>query len=615
MATDSAHSDKPASDRNSDSNVHQNPKKRYEDLEMNDDLMNQALPRRQVFLRLLGYLLPYKGAILLVILGFVINAGTEIAIAKLMQFIIDAINAGDQSQQNWFPVLIVVLFVCRGLGSFLGNYFSAWVSRNLVYRLRVLVFDKLLRLPTSFYLANSAGAISSKLIFDVEQVTAASTDSLKTILRDGLTVLGLVGFLLYLNWRLSLILFVVLPAVLWLIRLASKKFLSLSRGIQESMGQISHIANEVIGGFSVVKNYGGQAYEKRRFDEASRDNLKRGMQMVVTNSINTPMIQLLMASAMSVVVWLALRPSVMSGISAGEFVAYITAAGLLSKPVRSLTDVNQNLQRGIAAGQSIFALLDRADERDTGSQMPDLQGKIEFCQVDLTYEDGTKALQDFSLSIQAGETIAIVGRSGAGKTSLVNLLTRALEPSKGQILLDGIAIDAIKLDSLRAQIAMVNQQVILFNDTVKHNIAYGSLADKSEAQIHHAAKMAFADDFIQKLPHGYDSEIGAEGLQLSGGQRQRLSIARALLKDAPILILDEATSALDNESEFFIQKALDNIMQNRTTLVIAHRLTTIENADRIVVMNQGKIVEIGTHAELLAKQGDYAIMYQRNFEF
>lgn len=570
--------------------------------------------QKNTFLRLLSYLKPYKWAILLVILGFSINAGTEIAIAKLMQFIIDAINAGDQSQQNWFPALIVLLFLFRGVGSFLGNYFSAWISRNLIYQLRVSVFDKLLRLPTAFFLEHSAGMISSKLIFDVEQVTAASTESLKTILRDGLTVIGLIGFLLYLNWRLTLILFIVLPFVLWLIRMASKRFLSLSKGIQDSMGEISHISNEVINGFQVVKNYGGQGYEKNRFDTASKNNLKRGIQVVITNSINTPTIQLMMAIAMSVVVWLALRPTVMSGITAGEFVAYITAAGLLSKPVRALTDVNQNLQRGIAAGQSIFALLDEAEEQDQGTIETTLNGNIEFRQVSLLYPDGTQALQDFSLEIKSGETVAIVGRSGAGKTTLVNLLTRALEPSKGQILLDGILIDEIKLSCLREQIAMVNQQVILFNDTIKHNIAYGSLSQKTDADIIQAAKMAFAHDFIMNLPNGYDSEVGAEGLQLSGGQRQRLSIARALLKNAPILILDEATSALDNESEFFIQKALDNIMKNRTTIVIAHRLTTIENADRIVVLDNGKVVEVGTHEQLLSLNGHYASMYERKFE-
>ncbi|MGM8884364.1 lipid A export permease/ATP-binding protein MsbA [Psychrobacter sp. 1U2] len=573
-----------------------------------------APPKHKTLLRLLRYLKPYWWALLLTIVGFAINAATEIWIAKLLQYITDAINQNDQAKQNLFPLLIISLFFVRGVGSFLGNYYSALVSRNLVYELRVQVFNKLLRLPSSFYLANPAGTISSKLIFDVEQVTAASTDSMKTLLRDGLTVVALVGFLLYSNWRLTLILFLVLPPILWLIRIASKRYLKLSKGIQQTMGDVSHITNEVIGGYQVVKNYGGQAYESKRFDKTSKKNLRQGMKVVVTNSINTPAVQLLMAMAMSVVVWLALRPQVINNISAGEFISYIAAAGLLSKPVRSLTDVNQKLQKGIAAGESIFALIDEPEEQDTGTLNPRLSGALQLDKVSLVYPDSTVALQDFSLEVKAGETVALVGRSGAGKSSLVNLLTRTLATSSGQITMDGMPIEDITLESLRSQIAMVNQQVVLFNTSVFENIAYGSLATKSQAEVERAAKDAFAHDFIMKMPQGYQSQIGAEGLQLSGGQRQRLSIARALLKDAPILILDEATSALDNESEYYIQQALDNVMKDRTTLVIAHRLTTIESADRIAVMDGGRIVEIGTHESLLQKQGYYAQMYERDFE-
>ncbi|WP_010198196.1 lipid A export permease/ATP-binding protein MsbA [Psychrobacter sp. PAMC 21119] len=574
----------------------------------------ESPPKHKTLLRLLSYLKPYWWALLLTVVGFAINAGTEIWIAKLLQYITDAINQNDQSKKALFPLLIIGLFFVRGVGSFLGNYYSALVSRNLVYELRVEVFNKLLRLPSSFYLANPAGTISSKLIFDVEQVTAASTDSMKTLLRDGLTVVALIGFLLYSNWRLTLILFVVLPPILWLIRIASKRYLKLSKGIQKTMGNVSHITNEVIGGYQVVKNYGGQAYEAERFDKTSKKNLRQGMKVVVTNSINTPAVQLLMAMAMSVVVWLALRPAVIDNISAGEFISYIAAAGLLSKPVRSLTDINQKLQKGIAAGESIFALLDEPEEEDTGTINKALSGEMSLENISLIYPDSTVALHDFTLNIKAGETVALVGRSGAGKSSLVNLLTRTLEASSGQITLDGMPIESIKLESLRAQIAMVNQQVVLFNTTVFNNIAYGSLANKTQAEVERAAKDAFAHDFIMKMPNGYQSEVGAEGLQLSGGQRQRLSIARALLKDAPILILDEATSALDNESEYYIQQALDNVMKDRTTLVIAHRLTTIESADRIAVLDGGQIVELGTHDELMQMQGHYAQMYERDFE-
>lgn len=575
---------------------------------------NHTLTKTQIFLRLMAYLKPFWWTLPLILLGFAIGAGTQVFIPKLLEFITDAINANDRQKIAWFPFLIIILFILRGISSFLGNYYAALVARSLVYALRVEVFAKLLRLPAAFYLANPAGAISSKLIFDVEQVTGATTESLMTLAKDGLYVLALLGYLLYSNWKLTLVIFVILPPVAWLVNMASKKFASLAQDVQDSMGQVSHITNEAITGYQVVKNYGGQSYEARRFNQASQKNLNQGMKIVVVGAINSPVIQLLMALGACVVIWLSLQPQVLGRTSAGEFIAFLTAMGLLNAPVRALTDVNAKLQRGIAAGYSIFALLDSPEEQDLGTKTPTLVGEVCFDKVVLDYDTHTRAIDGFSLNIKAGEHVAIVGRSGSGKTSLVNLLTRALEPTSGRILLDGVALDEIRLSSLRAQIAMVGQQVILFNDTVANNIAYGALASKSRDEIIIAAKAAYAHDFIEKLPQGYDSAIGADGLQLSGGQRQRLSIARALLKDAPILILDEATSALDNESEFFIQKALDEMIKGRTTLTIAHRLSTIEKADRIVVMDAGRIVEVGTHQTLMAKAGHYKAMYERNFD-
>lgn len=575
-------------------------------------MSTQLTTKTQVFVRLASYLKPYWWAFPLMLLGFAISALCEIAYADLLKAITNAIQQNDRKVITLFPFLVILVFIMRGVGSFLGGYYSALVARSLVYQLRVEVFAKLLKMPSTFYLTTPSGVISSKLIFDVEQVTGASSEALTTLVKDGLKVLALFGYLFYSNWRLTLVLFFVLPPVAFLVNEASKRFAKLAKDIQDSMSEVSHITNEAIGGYQVVKNYGGQSYELARFTKASAKNLSQGLKMVVISAINTPLVQLLMALGACFVIWLSLRPEVLGVTTAGDFIAYLVAVGLLAAPIKALTDVNSKLQRGIAAGYSVFHLLDSDEEIDAGTKTPTFTGDIRFCGVGFSYDNNKNAIDDFNLHIKAGQTVAIVGRSGAGKTSLVNLLT-GIAPTKGQIYFDGIALDDIALSSLRAQIAMVNQQVILFNDTVLGNIAYGALAHKSRDEVIAAAKDAYADEFICQLSLGYDTPIGAAGLQLSGGQRQRLSIARALLKDAPILVLDEATSALDNESEFFIQKALERIMKNRTTLVIAHRLSTVEMADMIVVMERGRIIEQGTHATLLAKQGHYAMMYERHF--
>jgi subfamily B ATP-binding cassette protein MsbA len=407
-----------------------------------------------------------------------------------------------------------------------------------------------------------------------------------------------------------------MPIIGLLVRKASKRMRKLSIQVQNTMGDVNHIVHETVSGNAVVKSFAGEDSEQARFYKSSQENLRRGLKMVVVQNLNSPLVQLVMSFALGIIIWLALRPQSLGDTSAGEFVAYITAAGLLAKPIKNLTDINEKLQRGMAAAYSVFEVLDLPQEENTGTKTPELQGNIKFEHVDLTYKNNVKAIDNLSLDIQSGQTVALVGRSGAGKSSLVNMLVRFQEKSAGEIYLDDLPICDIELTCLRSQVAMVNQQVVLFDRTVRENIAYGQLEAATEEQVIAAAKAAYAHDFIMALPKGYDTPLGAQGLSLSGGQRQRIAIARALLKNAPILILDEATSALDNESEHFIQKAFDEAIldKNRTTIVIAHRLSTIENADKIVVMDKGRIIEQGSHAELLAKHGAYYQLHERNFE-
>ncbi|WP_179991322.1 lipid A export permease/ATP-binding protein MsbA [Acinetobacter sp. YH16058] len=568
----------------------------------------------QVYRRLLRYLLPFWGLAILVIIGFAINAATEVSVAKLLEKIINAIQERDQSFTTLFPLLVIALMFFRGLGTFIGGYYTAVISRNLVFNIRQEVFAKFLRLPAQYYLDNTSGHITAKIMYNVEQLTAASTESLRTLVQQGLITLGLLGYLLYTNWRLTLCILVFGPLIGLLIRKAAKRMRRLSIQVQDTMGDVNHVVQETVNGNLVVKGFGGQTYEQSRFKENSLENLRRGLKMVAVQQLNSPVVQFIMSIALAIIIWIALRPEILRDISAGEFVAYITAAGMLSKPIKALTDINEKLQRGLAAAHSVFELLDMPEEDNHGTLTPDLKGNLQFKNVNLVYSDGHHAIHDFNLDVKAGETVALVGRSGAGKTSLVNLLVRFQEVSSGQILFDQQDIRDIELNSLRSQIAMVNQQVVLFNRTVRENIAYGQLEGASDEAVIAAAKAAYAHDFIMALPQGYDTALGAQGLNLSGGQRQRIAIARAILKNAPILILDEATSALDNESEYFIQRAFDAAMQDRTTIVIAHRLSTIENADRIVVMDQGRILEQGTHQELIARKGAYFQLHQRNFE-
>ncbi|MFV5404097.1 MULTISPECIES: lipid A export permease/ATP-binding protein MsbA [unclassified Acinetobacter] len=568
----------------------------------------------KVYLRLLSYLKPFWGIALLVLVGFSINAATEVSVAKLLEYIIEAIQNKDQSFTSLFPFLVVILMFFRGLGLFMGGYFTAVISRNLVFNIRQEVFAKLLRLPSQYYLDNTSGHITAKIMYNVEQLTAASTEALRTLLQQGLITLALLGYLLYTNWRLTMCILIFAPVIGFIISKAARRMRKLSQQVQDTMGDVNHVVQETVNANLIVKGFGGQNYEQERFKQNSLENLRRGLKMVAVQQLNSPVVQLIMSISLSIVMFIALRPQILGDTSAGEFVAYITAAGMLARPIKALTDINEKIQRGMAAAHSVFELLDMPEEKNTGTLTDSLKGDIEFKDVNLIYDDGHHAIHDFNLKVKAGETVALVGRSGAGKSSLVNLLVRYQDATSGQILLDQKPIENFELTALRTQIAMVNQQVVLFNRTVRENIAYGQLEGASDEDIIAAAKAAYAHDFIMALPQGYDTQLGAQGLNLSGGQRQRIAIARAILKNASILILDEATSALDNESEYFIQRAFDKAMQDRTTIVIAHRLSTIENADRIVVMDQGRIVEQGSHAELIALHGAYYQLHQRNFE-
>ncbi|MEQ1069303.1 lipid A export permease/ATP-binding protein MsbA [Acinetobacter lwoffii] len=568
----------------------------------------------KVYLRLLSYLKPFWGIALLVLVGFSINAATEVSVAKLLEYIIEAIQNKDQSFTSLFPFLVVILMFFRGLGLFMGGYFTAVISRNLVFNIRQEVFAKLLRLPSQYYLDNTSGHITAKIMYNVEQLTAASTEALRTLLQQGLITLALLGYLLYTNWRLTMCILIFAPVIGFIISKAARRMRKLSQQVQDTMGDVNHVVQETVNANLIVKGFGGQSYEQERFKQNSLENLRRGLKMVAVQQLNSPVVQLIMSISLSIVMFIALRPQILGDTSAGEFVAYITAAGMLARPIKALTDINEKIQRGMAAAHSVFELLDMPEEKNTGTLTDSLKGDIEFKDVNLIYDDGHHAIHDFNLKVKAGETVALVGRSGAGKSSLVNLLVRYQDATSGQILLDQKPIEDFEITALRTQIAMVNQQVVLFNRTVRENIAYGQLEGASDEDIIAAAKAAYAHDFIMALPQGYNTQLGAQGLNLSGGQRQRIAIARAILKNASILILDEATSALDNESEYFIQRAFDKAMQDRTTIVIAHRLSTIENADRIVVMDQGRIVEQGSHAELIALHGAYYQLHQRNFE-
>lgn len=583
----------------------------------------------QVYLRLLTYVKPYAGQFLLSLLGLAIFALTQPMFAKLLEYFVQALEgeevgllrdlpflaALNLSSLTLIPLLMVLIAVWRGLGSFLGSYYIAKVANQVIQSLRNEMFNRLLALPNGFYDNNNSGHLISRITYNVTMVTSAATDAIRIIVQEGLTVVFLLGFLFLTNWKLTLIFLAAFPVIAGVVKLASSRFRNISHTIQDSMGELTHVTSETINGYREVRGFGGEEYERERFERASANNARLNIKMSRTSAIHTPLIQLIVSFALAVLLFMVLF--IKGDSTTAILVGYVTAAALLPKPIRQISDVNSSIQRGIAAAETIFSLLDEATEVNDGTYKAErVDGEIEFRGVGFYYPGSDRpALKNINFTIKPGQTYALVGRSGSGKTTLANLVPRFYNHSEGAILIDGTELNDFELHNLRSHVALVSQNITLFNDTVANNIAYGALADKhDEADVRVAAESAHALEFIQNMSDGLHTMVGEDGVLLSGGQRQRIAIARAVLKDAPILILDEATSALDTESERHIQAALETIMKGRTTLVIAHRLSTIESADCILVMDKGKIIEQGSHAELMAKGAHYAKLHAMQFQ-
>ena len=570
----------------------------------------------RVYTRLLSYVWPHRAAFSVSVIGFALFASSQPAMAHLMGLVEKTLREPTQAAILWLIFLLMGTFFYRGIGTFLGKYFLARVARSVVHALRTELFNKMTRLPSSYYDGESSGRLISRVIFDVDQVTGASTRALTTFAQEGLTVIGLMAYLMYLDMTLTLVFVAITPLMVSVVGLSSRFFRRYSRRVQQSVGDVTQVTNETVQGYREVRTFGALPYEQARFADVSQKNCNQALKFDLTNAISVPLSQQIVSIGLGVMVYIMFLRVQGGSMSAAEFLQFMTAASLIAKPIRSLADINAQIQKGIAAAESIFMVLDGPEEPDNGTKTfaAPVRGDMTFENVTLTYDGAvTPSVDALTLVVVAGTSVAIVGKSGSGKTSLVNMIPRFYEPAAGRIVLDGMDIRDLTLASLREQIAIVGQKVTLFNGTVRDNIAYGSLRHCTDEQVRAAAHAAHADEFIDKLDRGYDTWLGENGVLLSGGQRQRIAIARAILKNAPILIMDEATSALDTGSERHIQAAMEEVMKGRTTFVIAHRLSTIERVDRILVMESGRIVEDGSHKELLAKGGVYAALYQMQF--
>ena len=569
-----------------------------------------------VFKRLLGYVRDRKLGLVGGIIGMLGYAAVDTTFVYSIKPLIDqGLNGNDSSVLKWMPFFVLGIVALRGCAAFLSNYCMAWVGNHVVMRLQQQVFSHLMAMPMSFFDRQNTGNLLSKVTYDAGQVSSAASSTLVSLVREGATVIGLLGLMFWHSWQLSVIFLVVGPLVGILISIISRRFRKISRHIQQAVGDITTSTEQMLKGHKEVLMFGGQEVEDKRFYQVSNRMRQQTMKMVAADAIGSPIVQMVASVALAVFLYVATIDSVKATLTAGTFTVMVTSMMMLLKPLKSLTDVNNQFQRGITACQSLFGLLDSTPEQDTGTRtLERARGEIEFRNVTFTYPTKeTPALRNISFKVEAGKSVALVGHSGSGKSTIASLLTRFYDIEEGEILLDGVNIREYRLSELRKQYALVSQHVHLFNDSVANNIAYAAEEKYSRDEIKQAARIAHADDFVSKMPEGYDTVIGENGASLSGGQRQRIAIARALLRDSPVLLLDEATSALDTESERHIQAAIDELCKARTSLVIAHRLSTIEKADEILVVDDGRIIERGDHASLMAKNGAYAQL--RNTQF